>query len=212
MQPTKLSFVMPVRDREGQIAARVQRVLDGLVDLAHAGSEIVVVDDGSRDATPEILEVLQSEYPRLRVVRHDRPRGIEAAGQTGLERASNELVFIQESDSDPCLDDLLRLLRISKDETIVAARVESSETPIAPSLLRRLREWGTDADEQVTIRIEPVRTRTMQMIRRPHLQRLTGPDGKRYQLEGQTERIGIIQQHPQRPLERSLDRKFCDFH
>ena len=193
MQPTKLSVVLPVRDRESEITSRVEQVLDGLVDLTHELSEILVVDDGSRDTTPEVLEDLRSKYPQVRIIRHDRPRGIEAAGQTGLERASGELVFIQESDSDLCLDDLRRLLKMSEDESVVAARAESSEEPIAPSLLRRLREWGTEADEQLTIRRDQGRKRTLQMIRRPHLQRLAAPRGNRYELEGQTERISTVQ-------------------
>ncbi|MCA9138919.1 MAG: glycosyltransferase [Planctomycetales bacterium] len=193
MQSTKLSVVLPVRDRENEIVARVERLLDGLVDLTAEMAEVIVVDDGSRDATPEVLEELHCRYPQVRIIRHERPRGIEAAGQTGLERSTGELVFIQESDSEMRLDDLRRLLLMSEDESVVAARAESSEEPIAPSLLRRLRQWGTDADDQVRVRNDQGVKRSLQMIRRPHLQRLTAPQSGRYSLEGQTERIKIVQ-------------------
>ena len=197
MPPTKLSVVLPVRDRENEIALRVEQVLEGLVDLTQALSEVVVVDDGSQDSTLEVLEELRAKYPQVRIARHQRPRGIEAAGQTGLERATGELVFIQESDSAMRLDDLRRLLLMSEDESVVAARAESSEEPIAPSLLRRLRQWGTDADEQLQVRTDPetkqkVPVSSVQMIRRPHLQRLAGPKGGRYALQGQTDRIKTV--------------------
>jgi glycosyltransferase involved in cell wall biosynthesis len=189
MPLTKLSVVLPVRNGENEIARRVQRVLEGLADLTDDVAEIVVVDDGSRDSTPEILEDLSEKYPGLRIARHPRPRGFEAAGQTGLERAVGELVFVQESDSDLRLDDLQRLLVLAEDESVVAARTESSEEPIAPALLRRLRSWGTDADEQLRARNDPGQKRSLQMLRRPHLQRLAAPQGTRYRLEGQTERF-----------------------
>ena len=193
MSSNKISIVLPVRNRENEIARRVERVLEGLIGLTQEPPEVVVVDDGSRDATPQVLEDLRSKYPELRIVRHDRPRGIEAAGQTGLERAAGELIFIQESDSDLRLEDLQRLLTMADDESIVAARTESSEEAIAPSLLRRLREWGTDADQQLVARSDQDQQQSLQMIRRPHLQRLAGPKGNRYRLEGQTERTASIQ-------------------
>ena len=97
--PARMSVVLPVRDGESEITARVERVLEALSDMTRAISEVVVVDDGSRDATPEVLDELKSRYPQVRVVRHGRPRGLEAAGQTGLEKATGDLVFIQETDS-----------------------------------------------------------------------------------------------------------------
>ena len=98
-QTSKMSVVLPVRDGEHRIASRVERVLEVLSDMTRDASEVVVVDDGSKDTTPEVLEELKSRYPQVRVVRHSRPRGLEAAGQTGLERATGDLVFIQETDS-----------------------------------------------------------------------------------------------------------------
>ncbi len=117
-----MSVVLPVRDSEHKIEKRVVDVLNALVDMSRSATEIVVVDDGSKDSTPEILDELKVRYPQVRVVRHSRPRGLEAAGQTGLERASGDLVFIQETDTMVRIEDLQRLLRMSEDESVVAAR------------------------------------------------------------------------------------------
>ena len=105
-------------------------------------AEIIVVDDGSRDTTPEILDDMRSRYPQVRVARHSRPRGMEAAGQTGLDRATGELVFIQESNNSVRIEDLHRLLRMSEDESIVAARAESTPRPLSAPLMRRLTGVG----------------------------------------------------------------------
>ncbi|TWU22003.1 putative glycosyltransferase EpsH [Novipirellula galeiformis] len=183
--PAKMSVVLPVRDGESRIRERVEFVLAALAELTHDPSEVVVVDDGSRDATSEVLAELQSHYPQLRVVRHSRPRGMEAAGQTGLERATGELVFIQESDTMVRIEDLRRLLKVSEDHSVVAARAESKPQPIAPALLRRLRAWGTSADLQFDAPPVEGTSACLQMVRRPHLQRLAGPAGEQLRLQGE---------------------------
>lgn len=185
-QIRKMSVVLPVRDGEQRIVNRVEQVLEALADLTHQASEVVVVDDGSKDATPEVLDELNSRYPQVRIVRHSRPRGLEAAGQTGLERATGDLVFIQETDTAVRLEDMRRLMRMSEDHSIVAARAESAPRAPSPALLRRLRAWGSNADQQVERRTDPAARSSMQMIRRPHLQMLAGPKGAHYRLEGRT--------------------------
>ncbi|GAA5510850.1 glycosyltransferase family 2 protein [Novipirellula caenicola] len=190
--PSKLSVVLVVRDGENRIVTRVEHVIAGLAKLTCEVVEIVVVDDGSRDATPEVLDKLQRACPIVRVVRHCRPRGLEAAGQTGLERATGELVFIQESDASIRIEDMQRLLELSEDHSVVAARAESKSEPIAAELLRRLRAWGTSADLQMENAADASETSCLQMVRRPHLQRLAGPSGDRIRLEGETLRTASL--------------------
>lgn len=184
--PNRMSVVLPVRDGEQKIETRVVRVLEALSDMTQEASEVVVVDDGSKDATPEVLDELQARYPQVRVVRHGRPRGLEAAGQSGLERATGDLVFIQETDSLVRVEDMRRLLRMSEDKSVVAARAESTPKPLSGALLRRLRAWGTNADQQMETGTSETQKSSLQMIRRPHLQKLAGPKGDRYRLQGET--------------------------
>jgi glycosyltransferase involved in cell wall biosynthesis len=180
-----MSVVIPVRNGERQIADRVVQVLDALADMTREAAEVVVVDDGSQDATAEVLDELSNRYPQVRIARHSRPRGMEAAGQTGLERATGELVFIQESDTFVRVEDMRRLFRMSEDKSVVAARAESTPRPLSGALMRRLRAWGTNADQQFEPREESEKS-SLQMIRRPHLQTLAGPAGNRYRLQGET--------------------------
>jgi glycosyltransferase involved in cell wall biosynthesis len=58
--------------------------------------EVVVVDDGSTDATAERLAGL--EDPRLRVVRHDRPRGVAQARNAGIAAARGEWIALLDDD------------------------------------------------------------------------------------------------------------------
>ena len=182
----RMSVVLPVRDGEHRIENHVVRVLEALSDMTRETTEVVVVDDGSKDSTSEVLDELKRRYPQVRVARHNRPRGMEAAGQTGLERATGDLVFIQETDSLVRVEDMRRLLQMSEDKSVVAARAETTPQPLSGALLRRLRAWGTKADQQIKTKSAGMEKSSMQMIRRPHLHKLAGPKGGRYRLEGET--------------------------
>ena len=182
----KISVVIPVRDSEDRVADRVRNAIKALEELTQEASEVVVVDDGSKDATPDILLRLASEFPQLRIARHSRPRGMEAAGQTGLERAIGELVFIQERDCALRIDDLKRLYKMSSDPSVVAARAESTPRPLSDELLRRLKAWGAATNENLEARACNTEKSSLQMICRPHLQRLASPTGPHYRLEAST--------------------------
>jgi glycosyltransferase involved in cell wall biosynthesis len=175
MQPPKVSVVLPVRNAQHRIATEVQRVLEALTDLSRQRCELIVVDDGSNDSTPEVLDELTAKFPQVRVSRHSKPRGIEAAGQTGLEKATGEIVFIQEDNRSVRLEDMRRLFRMSDDQSIVAARAESTPRPLSPAILRRLKAWGTSAAEALSAQPANLEPTGLQMIRRPHLQKLAGP-------------------------------------
>lgn len=187
----KLSVVLPVYNAQARVAAEVERVLEALADLTSGAVEVVVVDDGSHDGTPEVLDELRATYPQVRLARHRRRLGMEAAGQTGLERATGHLVFIQEDDSPVRIDDLRQLYRVGRDETVVAARAQSRAEPSHGPLLRRLKAWGAAASD--TLRgqaaAEPIDAapplRGLQMVRRPHLQLLASRGGKHLRLEAE---------------------------
>jgi len=69
--------------------------------------EIVVVNDGSRDHTAEVLAELESVFPELRVIHHSVNRGYGGALRTGFASASKELVFYTDGDAqyDPSGDE-----------------------------------------------------------------------------------------------------------
>jgi glycosyltransferase involved in cell wall biosynthesis len=183
----RISVVLPVRDGEHHIESRVIGVLEAMSDLTRGTTEVIVVDDGSKDSTPEVLSELKARYPQVRIVRHSRPRGLEAAGQTGLERSTGELVFIQETDAIVRIEDMRRLLRMSEDKSVVAARAESTPRPLSGALMRRLRAFGTHAADPIESTAESTAKKTsLQMIRRPHLQKLAIQRVNRYQLNGET--------------------------
>lgn len=88
-----LSVVVPACDEADvlpEFARRLRPVLDGLDGrgaLGPGGYEVLVVDDGSTDATPVVLSRLRRTWPQLRVVRLRANAGHQAALSAGLARA-----------------------------------------------------------------------------------------------------------------------------
>jgi dolichol-phosphate mannosyltransferase len=101
---TKLSVVIPARDEEGCIASTVEH-LHLELELHGVPHEIVVVDDGSTDATWGILQELGRRMPELAPTQNPGGNGIGRAIIHGLERASGDAVAIMMADeSDDCRD------------------------------------------------------------------------------------------------------------
>jgi glycosyltransferase involved in cell wall biosynthesis len=90
----KLSIVIPVRNERDTVVPLVERVR--AVD-AGMPKEIIVVDGASTDGTREALEALQPGSD-LVLVFEDRARGKGRAVRTGFERASGEIVMVQDAD------------------------------------------------------------------------------------------------------------------
>lgn len=99
-----LSVVIPARDEEGCIASTVEHVYVEL-RLHNVPHEIVVVDDGSRDRTWQILQEVQKRIPTLSTVRNPGPHGFGRAVVCGLNHAQGDaIVPMMADESDDCRD------------------------------------------------------------------------------------------------------------
>ena len=101
-EAVRLSVIMPVYNEEGAIAAAVDEVKAFALALIPE-SELVVVDDGSRDGTGRLLDEAAAGDPRIRVI-HQPNGGHGAALLTGLNAARGEYVFLIDSDRQIPLD------------------------------------------------------------------------------------------------------------
>jgi dolichol-phosphate mannosyltransferase len=99
-----LSVVIPARDEEGCIASTIEH-LHVELRLRGVPHEIVVVDDGSSDATWEVLSALGERIPALVPVRNPGPHGFGRAIIRGLDAMKGDAVVIMMADeSDDCRD------------------------------------------------------------------------------------------------------------
>jgi glycosyltransferase involved in cell wall biosynthesis len=89
-----LTVLLPVQDAQSTLASTVTEVLETAADLTDR-FELLIIDDGSRDATSEVAHELSRCYPQVRSVRHSRPLGQEAAVRTGLAQSRGEVVLLR---------------------------------------------------------------------------------------------------------------------
>jgi glycosyltransferase involved in cell wall biosynthesis len=94
-----------------------QHTIEGIVRAAAeelnkvaADFEVLVVDDGSRDATGSILDRLAAELPYLRVIHHENNRGYGAALITGFTNARKDLIFYTDGDGQYDVREMHNLL------------------------------------------------------------------------------------------------------
>lgn len=88
-----VSVIVPVRNRPQAVARAVRSVLA----QTWTQWELLVVDDGSDDATPQVLRALAGEEPRLRVLTVP-PRGVSHARNRGVEASQGEWIALLDSD------------------------------------------------------------------------------------------------------------------
>jgi len=87
-----LSAFFPVRDEENTVVPVAEAILASVSTVAD-WTEVIIVDDGSRDRTAERADALALTHGAVRVVRHDAGLGYGAAVRTGLAAARGEWVF-----------------------------------------------------------------------------------------------------------------------
>jgi len=101
-----LSVIMPCYNEE-----RTIREILAQVRAVNLDKEIIVVDDHSRDATPDILREIAAADPTIRVIRQPRNRGKGEAVRTGIAAARGDIVVIQDADLEYDPNDYYELVR-----------------------------------------------------------------------------------------------------
>lgn len=95
------SLVVPAHDEEGVIAELVTR-LSEVMDALDGEAEAILVDDGSRDRTYELMLEATSEDPRFRLIRLSRNFGHQIALTAGVDLAAGDAVIVMDADlQDP---------------------------------------------------------------------------------------------------------------
>jgi len=148
-----LSVVAPVHDEQENLRAFCGRVIAALGDRP---LEIIVVDDGSTDATPVILAELAAGDPRVRVVELSRNFGHQTALTAGLDHARGDVVVMLDADlQDPpeAIPTMLDRWREGADVVYAVRRRRRGETRFKLATARgfyrvfgALTQLGSDAD------------------------------------------------------------------
>ena len=137
-----LSVVVPAYNESSRIGPTLEKILAYLHRQSYE-AEIVVVDDGSRDQTSELVRALAASHPEIRLLGNPINRGKGAAVRQGVLDSQGKWVLFSDADLSTPIEEVEKLLAAVERERAVAA--------VGSRTLRReligvhqplLREWS----------------------------------------------------------------------
>jgi len=137
-----LSVVIPVYNEEENIPKLYEELKEVLERLPY-DYEIIFVDDGSTDRTPQILEELAKKDPRVKVIRFRRNYGQTAAMYAGFQYASGDVVITMDGDLQNDPHDIPKLLeKINEGYDIVSGWRKDRKDPFLSRILpSKIANW-----------------------------------------------------------------------
>lgn len=143
-----ISIVIPAKNEAGNLPM----LLDGIAAaLAGRDHEVLVVDDGSTDATAEIVRARMAAHPNLRLIRHDVSGGQSAAVHSGVLAARGAIVCTLDADGQNPPAELPKLLapllapgaeRIGLVAGQRVGRQDTASKKLASRLANAIRSWA----------------------------------------------------------------------
>lgn len=134
---TTLSVIFPAFNEEANIQRTVESARLILPKLAKTW-EIILVNDGSKDATTPLCDQLAEQYPEVRAIHHVDNRGYGAALKSGILAARYDYIFFTDSDGQFDLAELEDLIEWAGHYEIVTGyRAKRQDPPY-----RLINAWG----------------------------------------------------------------------
>lgn len=122
-----LTVSLPAYNERENIGPMIDLVREQVAPLVE-DLEIIVVDDGSRDGTAEVVEAIAQQDPRVRLIRHPVNQGYGAAVYDGVWAAKKRFIFFTDSDRQFRLDELPRFMaRMREADMVIGYRYARSD-------------------------------------------------------------------------------------
>jgi dolichyl-phosphate beta-glucosyltransferase len=142
MEPVEISVAIPAFEEAKRLPATLARVIEHLRDLGRS-FELIVVDDGSRDATAEVAtQALASLAAPGRVLRLPVNRGKGAAVRTGALAAQGVRVLVSDADLSTPIEELAALERALETGADVAIGSRALDRRLIARRQPRLRDFS----------------------------------------------------------------------
>ena len=103
----KLSIIVPNYNNEKYL----KRILECLINQTYDNIEIIVVNDGSKGKSDEIVEKYQKQDKRIKYIKHDVNKGLFQARLTGAENATGDYITFLDADDYTSIDFYRTLMR-----------------------------------------------------------------------------------------------------
>lgn len=110
MKPT-LSIIIPAFDEQARLGETVRQILE-FIKKENLAAELVVVDDGSNDATSEVAKKTVVEFPDIEtnVIHYEKNRGKGFAVRTGLQASTGDIALFSDADLSTPIEELPKLV------------------------------------------------------------------------------------------------------
>lgn len=132
-----ISVFFPTYNEQGTIAEIIGKTAAVMEEVAN-NYEIIVVNDGSTDNTPKIVEEHAKKNKNIRLVTHPMNMGYGAALRSGIASSSYDLIFYTDADLQFDISEIKKLLPLIKDADIVSAYRIKRQDP----LMRKITAWA----------------------------------------------------------------------
>jgi len=132
-----ISVFLPCYNEQGNVGRTVEQAL-AVLEKLNADFEVIIVNDGSSDATGKIADRYASQNNRIKAVHHQSNLGYGAALQSGFKAATKKLVFYTDGDGQFDINEMPPLLPLIEQYDIVSCyRLNRQD-----SCMRKINAWG----------------------------------------------------------------------
>lgn len=115
VQSHSLSIFFPCYNDQNTIGKLVENAFNVAKKLTD-DYEVIVIDDGSKDKSREVLKKLQKKYKNLRLIFHEKNQGYGGALISGFKNATKELIFYTDGDGQYDVNELPILYQLMTDD------------------------------------------------------------------------------------------------
>jgi dolichyl-phosphate beta-glucosyltransferase len=138
----KISIVIPAYNEERRLDGFLNSIASYLNRHRKEVSEIIIIDDGSKDDTVAVAEKYRRRIPILRVLKHKKNRGKGAAVQTGVMGAKGDYIIFMDADGATDIGELPKMLAALLEADVgVGNRWMRGAKTQRHSTLRKLAGW-----------------------------------------------------------------------
>ncbi len=134
---SSVSVLFPVHNAQATLQADISRVLEILPELT-SRFDLLIIDDGSTDATVEVAHELALRYPQVNLIRQKDRQGLAEALRCGFNRTLGEMILVHDAQGGVEADELPRLWNRRHDPAgIVLATDVAKPATRSPSWFKR---------------------------------------------------------------------------
>lgn len=197
-----LCVVLPVHNAQSRLADQAQALLEILPELCGA-FELLVIDNGSTDATLDVAHDLELRFPQVAVVRHGAAAEMPQIVRTALANTRAERILLCDENCRLELRDLHKLWRGRDDYDAIMACPQGSAANDEETFSQRVRAWRLRIarPEKVAEKIAGY-----QLLRRRVLEMFRWSSRDRHEMLAELSRFGfrwqVVEVRPARQIDR----------